>query len=96
VWKLRWGLGRRFGSWVGHGRERRCEFTNGANGLRRRTTVLLGRARGEKGEGFYRLYDASRQFRPRFVTYRSIGMGAEAVATCGGPAANGGRRFAHR
>jgi hypothetical protein len=58
--------------------------------------VGLGHARGKKGEGFYRLDDALRRLHPSFVTYRSIDMGAEAVATCGGPATNSERRFACR
>jgi hypothetical protein len=37
------------GSLVGHGRERRREFTGGANGGRRRTVVLLGGTRGKAG-----------------------------------------------
>jgi hypothetical protein len=90
VWELRWVLGRSLGSSVGHGRERSSNFTSDANGGRRRTAVGLGHVRGKKVEGFYRVDDASRQFRPSLVTYRSIGMGAEAVATCGGAAANGG------
>jgi hypothetical protein len=68
VWKLNWGIVRSLGSWVGHGREWRCEFTTGANGGQRRTVVLLGRTRGKKGEGFYRLDDALRRFHPSFVT----------------------------
>jgi hypothetical protein len=56
-------------------RERSSKFTGGANGGRRRAAVGLGHARGKKGEGFYRLDDTSRRFRPSFVTYRSIGIG---------------------
>jgi hypothetical protein len=37
VWKLKWGLGKSLGSWVGHGGEGRCELTGGANGGWRRT-----------------------------------------------------------
>jgi hypothetical protein len=37
---------------VGHGRQRSRKLTDGANGGRWRTAVLLGRARG-KAEGFY-------------------------------------------
>jgi hypothetical protein len=29
VSKLKWGLGKSLGSWVGHRHERRCEFTGG-------------------------------------------------------------------
>jgi hypothetical protein len=50
---------------VGHGRERRREFTGGANGGRRRTAVLLGRAQGKAGEVF--------------VGHSGDDMGAEAV-----------------
>jgi hypothetical protein len=96
LWKLKWGLGKRLRSWDGHERERRCEFTGAANGGRRQTAVLLGCARGKKGEGFHRPDDASGRFRPSFMAYRSNGMGAEAAATCGGPSANGGRRFARQ
>jgi hypothetical protein len=88
-------LGSSLGSSVGHGRERSSKFTGGANGGRCRTAVGLGHARGKKGEGFYRLDDASRRFRSSFMTYRSIGMGAEAVATCGGAAAKGRWRFSY-
>jgi hypothetical protein len=52
--------------------------------------------RGKKMEGFYRPDDASGQFRLSFVAYRRNGMGTEAVVTCGGPTANGGRRFSRR
>jgi hypothetical protein len=93
VWELMWVLGRILGSSVGHRRERSSKFTGAASGGRRRTAVRLGHARGKKGEGFYRLDNASRRLRPSFMTYRSIDMSAEAVATCGGPTANGGRRF---
>jgi hypothetical protein len=37
------------------------------------------RARGKKGEGFYRPSNASRLFHPSFVGHSGDGMGAEAV-----------------
>jgi hypothetical protein len=50
VWKLKWGLGKSLGSWVGHGRERRCEFTDGANGGQRQTAGFARvHARKENG-----------------------------------------------
>jgi hypothetical protein len=90
--ELEWSLGKSFECSVGHGHDRRTELTDGANGRWRQTGATRGRARGKGREGFYRLSNTPRRYRPSFVSYSGDGMVRRWLATCGGRTASGGRR----
>jgi hypothetical protein len=95
-WELEWGLGNGSESLAGHGRERRREFTGGANGGRRRTEATACVREERRGRGFIGRATLRGCFTRALLATVATAWARRRLATCSGLVANGGRWCARR